>query len=39
MTRFQDQRIIAYSWSHDGTLVALARAVDGSDMVPLKGVK
>ena len=39
MTRFQDQRIIAYRWSHDGKRLALARAMDRSDIVLLKGVK
>jgi Tol biopolymer transport system component len=39
MTRFHDQRIIAYSWSHDGKLLALARAIDRSDIVLLKGVR
>jgi Tol biopolymer transport system component len=39
MTRFPDQRIIAYNWSHDGKLLALARATDRSDIVLLKGVK
>ena len=32
-------RIIEFAWSHDGTRLALTRAVDTSDIVMLKGIR
>jgi Tol biopolymer transport system component len=39
LTRFTDQRIVAYRWSHDGKLLGIVRAMDRSDIVLLKGVR
>ncbi|HQX82389.1 MAG TPA: protein kinase [Vicinamibacterales bacterium] len=37
-TRFSDQRIVDFAWSHDGKRLAIMRAQTSNDIVMLKGV-
>ena len=39
LTHFTDRRIVAYAWSPDGRRLAIARAIETSDIVLLKGVQ
>jgi hypothetical protein len=37
-TRFSDQRIVDFAWSHDGKRLAIMRAQTSNDIVMLKGI-